>query len=105
VNLPGKARLLGAEESLGRIDQRVIGPCALSCIAQLIAIRTDVVKATQGKQVPWEHSALMGRSYFAPARPEPKARPPTRRSLIKDTNDPQLLRRFIEQFPGEQKAC
>jgi uncharacterized caspase-like protein len=34
--------------------------------AILIAVRNDVMKATQRKQVPWEHSALTGRFYFAP---------------------------------------
>ena len=32
--------------------------------AILIAVRNDVVRQTQGKQVPWEHSALRGRFYF-----------------------------------------
>lgn len=35
----------------------------------LISVRKDVVTATQGKQVPWEHSALMGRFYFIPPAP------------------------------------
>lgn len=30
----------------------------------LIAVRNDVMKETQRKQVPWEHSALTGRFYF-----------------------------------------
>src|SRR5262249_47665515 len=30
----------------------------------LIAVRNDVRKETQNKQVPWEHSALTGRFYF-----------------------------------------
>ena len=41
--------------------------------AILIAVRTDVVKTTQGKQVPWEHSALMGRFYFGSSPPPPVA--------------------------------
>ena len=35
--------------------------------AILIAVRNDVMKETQRKQVPWEHSALTGRFYFNPA--------------------------------------
>jgi hypothetical protein len=35
--------------------------------AVLIAVRNDVMKETQRKQVPWEHSALTGRFYFDPA--------------------------------------
>jgi uncharacterized caspase-like protein len=32
----------------------------------LIAVRKDVVRATERRQVPWEHSALTGRFYFNP---------------------------------------
>jgi hypothetical protein len=31
----------------------------------LIRVRNDVIKQTQNKQVPWEHSALTGRFYFS----------------------------------------
>jgi uncharacterized caspase-like protein len=33
----------------------------------LIAVRNDVMKETDRRQVPWEHSALTGRFYFNPA--------------------------------------
>jgi hypothetical protein len=33
----------------------------------LVAVRNDVIKATHQEQVPWEHSALIGRFYFNPA--------------------------------------
>jgi len=41
--------------------------------AILIAVRNDVMKETQRKQVPWEHSALTGQFYFHPSaqRPSP----------------------------------
>ncbi len=35
--------------------------------AILIGVRNDVMKETQRRQVPWEHSALTGRFYFDPA--------------------------------------
>ncbi len=35
--------------------------------AMLIGVRNDVMKETQRRQVPWEHSALTGRFYFNPA--------------------------------------
>lgn len=51
--------------------------------AILIDVRNDVMKDTQRKQVPWEHSALTGRFYFAaapplaaPVVPPPAAAPP-----------------------------
>src|SRR6185437_11530446 len=33
--------------------------------ATMIEVRKDVVAATSGKQVPWDHSALTGDFYFA----------------------------------------
>src|SRR5262245_1417633 len=32
----------------------------------LMSVRTQVVKETQGRQVPWEHSSMMARFYFSP---------------------------------------
>jgi uncharacterized caspase-like protein len=37
--------------------------------AILIAVRNDVMKETDRRQVPWEHSALTGRFFFNPAAP------------------------------------
>jgi uncharacterized caspase-like protein len=73
--------------------------------AILIDVRNDVMKGTQNKQVPWEHSALTGRFYFSAARPEPKGPPADELTwgLIKDTQDPTLLRSFIAQFPDSKK--
>src|SRR6185436_4547031 len=33
----------------------------------LISVRNDVIRETQGKQVPWEHSALRAKFYFSPS--------------------------------------
>ena len=41
--------------------------------AILIAVRNDVMRETQRRQVPWEHSALTGRFYFTPAAAPPTA--------------------------------
>ncbi len=35
--------------------------------SMLIAVRNDVMKETQRKQIPWEHSALTKRFYFSPS--------------------------------------
>jgi phosphate transport system substrate-binding protein len=37
--------------------------------AILIAVRNDVMRETQRRQVPWEHSSLTGRFYFIPSPP------------------------------------
>jgi hypothetical protein len=44
---------------------RHIGNSADSLGDLLIAVRNDVRKETENKQVPWEHSALTGRFYFS----------------------------------------
>ncbi len=41
--------------------------------ATMIAVRKDVVAATQGKQVPWDHSAMTGDFYFVPGDATPAA--------------------------------
>ena len=50
--------------------------------AMLISVRNDVMRDTQRKQVPWEHSALTGRFYFgaAAATAEPPKAAPARLS-------------------------
>ncbi len=71
--------------------------------AILIAVRNDVMKETQRKQVPWEHSALTGRFYFggpAPAGPTPDE---ISWALIQETSDPALLGRFVIQFPDSKR--
>ncbi len=77
--------------------------------AMLIAIRNDVMKETDGKQVPWEHSALTGRFYFNPAAvetasPRIPAAPPAAReafeawSLAMDTTNLTVLKAFIARY-------
>jgi hypothetical protein len=73
--------------------------------AMLIDVRNEVMALTQNKQVPWEHSALTGSFYFTAARPELVASDETTWSLIKDTRDLALLRRFIEQFPSSKRRA
>jgi uncharacterized caspase-like protein len=78
--------------------------------AILIAVRTGVMKETQRKQVPWEHSALTGRFYFNPA----KAAPAPRRQesqldrdweLVKDSTDAAVLQAFISSHKGTVQAA
>ncbi len=57
----------------------------------LLDVRRDVMKVTHDRQIPWEHSALRDRFYFAPARPIPvaPAAPPAPKPEI--TLDPTEL--------------
>lgn len=80
----------------------------------LINVRNDVMKATYGKQIPWEHSALSRRFYFtapveAAAASPPRSAPPpdnteSRLELelwtgVKDSQDVQMLTMYVERFP------
>ncbi len=52
----------------------------------MINVRKDVLAATQGKQVPWDHSALTGDFYFDLAALGPPSRPDTTGSIGSDQN-------------------
>ena len=75
----------------------------------LVAVRNDVMAATEKKQVPWEHSALTGRFYFKAPAPEAAALPPFAPSFgrneaaeawaaTKDTANPAVLEAFVKRF-------
>jgi uncharacterized caspase-like protein len=77
----------------------------------LIAVRNDVMKETDRKQVPWEHSALTGRFFFNPPAPAPAAAPapppamPLRSSeaaeawnATKDTTNVAVLGAFVARY-------
>jgi uncharacterized caspase-like protein len=74
----------------------------------LIAIRNDVMKETDRRQVPWEHSALTGRFHFNPAaetRAAAKLAPNSRAreaseawSAAKDTRSLPVLEAFIARY-------
>ena len=76
--------------------------------AILIDVRNDVMRLTQDKQVPWEHSALRGRFYFGPApisAAPPPSPSPARLSeaaeawdRTKDTQSVAALEAFIRRF-------
>jgi uncharacterized caspase-like protein len=66
--------------------------------ATLISVRNEVMRETQGKQVPWEHSALRARFFFAApqtkavAKPAPPPSAPIRTALYES-----LMRRILAQ--------
>jgi uncharacterized caspase-like protein len=68
---PGNVALDGTGRNspfAGALVKRLMAPNDdLSAI--LIDVRNDVMKATQDRQVPWEHSALRGRFYFSLVSP------------------------------------
>src|SRR5262249_9926951 len=77
-----------------------------------VLVRNDVMKETQGKQVPWEHSALTSRFYFSPPKPELAQTWPTFEQQIeisfwesvKASKNPDVLQTYLDRFPNGQFA-
>jgi Caspase domain len=82
----------------------------------LVDVRNDVLKATHGAQVPWEHTSLTGQVYLrleaaAPAEPAPAspASPSGRNydkemeiafwNAVKDSKSPAVLKTYLDRFP------
>lgn len=84
-------------------------------------VRSDVQSGSRGRQTPWDSSSLTGNFYFAQASPPPEApaesagssQAPAQRRFnadeeawdqIKTTEDPEVLRAFVERFPKSPLA-
>lgn len=66
----------------------------------LIEVRNDVRADTQGQQVPWEHSSLTSRFYFAPPRAQAEQEAELRAwQAARDSNDPEVIRGFLQRYP------
>ena len=91
--------------------------------AVLVAVRNDVLHATDGKQVPWEHTSLTGEVYFRPgsapgATTTSTAPPPAFKTTapfvpdydkemeiafwnaVKESKSPAVLQTYLDRFPG-----
>lgn len=80
----------------------------------LIAVRNDVLKATDGRQVPWEHTSLTGQVYLKidPSSTPAAVRPPAFRpnydremelsywSSVKDSKSPALIQNYLDRYPN-----
>ena len=73
----------------------------------LIAVRNDVMQETQGKQVPWEHSALTGKFYFngsvsaKPAPPSSQSSEAERAwTAVKESTNVAALEAFVARYKG-----
>ncbi|MGP0092351.1 MAG: caspase family protein [Xanthobacteraceae bacterium] len=102
-NSPFTAALLGTIERPG-----------LSIGEVMISVRNAVLKETDGKQVPWEHSSLTGQFYFAPvalppagasgtpdaARIDPASVEFAFWDTIKGSNNPRLFEAYLKRYPA-----
>jgi len=89
----------------------------------LIAVRNDVLRATDGKQVPWEHTSLTGQVFLkvdgaqtpAVALPPPAAMPPPSAMVmpnydkemeisfwnsVKGSKSPTVLQTYVDRYPS-----
>jgi hypothetical protein len=75
--------------------------------SMLVSVRNDVLKATTGTQVPWEHTSLTGRVFL---RPEPrlaagqgkdyeKEREITYWNSVRDAKSAPALQAYLERYP------
>jgi hypothetical protein len=72
----------------------------------LIDVRNEVIMATQGRQIPWEHSALTARFFFTPlkAQHEPREIELAFWASVKDSGSPALLGTYLERYPSGEFA-
>jgi hypothetical protein len=81
--------------------------------AVLVEVRNDVLKATDGKQVPWEHTSLTGQVFLRALIVPPPAEgsvPPTRSydkeieiafwNSVKDSKVPAVVEAYLERYPN-----
>jgi uncharacterized caspase-like protein len=80
----------------------------------LIQVRNEVMAATKDQQIPWEHSALRSKFYFA-ALPPVEAANPTEPSYerrvelefwmsVKDSSDAAVLGTYLGRYPNGEFA-
>lgn len=71
-------------------------------------VRVDVIRATEGKQTPWDSSSLVQDFYFSESQPDATQEPrPVELSLwesVSKSNDPGRLALFLQIFPSSQFA-
>jgi hypothetical protein len=80
--------------------------------AILVAVRNEVLQATNGSQVPWEHTSLTGQVFFIPdpSTPAPATTAPGLNydkemeialwNAVKDSKSPAVLQSYLDRFPN-----
>ena len=70
----------------------------------LINVRNDVMKATERRQVPWEHSAMTAKFYFTPPKSTAAQVELAFWSTVKDSNNPTVLSTYLDRYPNGEFA-
>ena len=71
----------------------------------LIDVRNDVMKATDRRQVPWEHSAMTARFYFTPPKSTEAQIELAFWTAVKDSNSPAALSTYLDRYPSGEFAA
>ena len=106
VALDGEGRNSPFTEAL----VKYLGTPGEDIMRSLIRVRRDVLKATGGKQVPWDNSSLTGEIILKEG-PKPSAPPPAAQvdermlelelwRAVENSGDAELVRDFLDKFPG-----
>lgn len=65
----------------------------------LINVRNEVMRETERRQVPWEHSAMTAKFYFIPPRPTAQQIEFQFWTSVKDSTSPAVLGTYLEKYP------
>ena len=87
---------------------RTVEKPGLSLTDLMVEVRNEVLRDTDGRQVPWDHSSLTGPFYFTAPPPPPLAQDgasPAALDLafwdsIKDSNNARLFEAYLKRYPG-----
>ena len=69
-------------------------------------VRADVLKATQGRQIPWSASSLIGQFYFNPLQVNASSTQRDREfwAAVKDSNNASDFQAYLDAYPNGEKA-
>ncbi|MGO8951941.1 MAG: caspase family protein [Rhodomicrobium sp.] len=88
----------------GSLKDHIADP-GVSISDLMIAVRNDVAQATNGQQIPWDHSALAARFYFKEGEAAEPAGADRKSSeaaeawgWVRDTSNPASLQQFITLY-------
>jgi hypothetical protein len=70
----------------------------------LINVRNDVMRETERRQVPWEHSAMTAKFYFIPPRPTGQQVEFQFWTSVKDSTNPAVLGTYLDRYPTGEYA-
>jgi hypothetical protein len=83
---------------------KLVGTADEDLASILINVRNEVMTATRGRQIPWEHSALTAKFYFIPPKTAAREVELTFWASVKDSTSPAVLGAYLERYPDGEFA-